>query len=395
MSGAAFIIGINLTVGALFAATFVVIALYSRFRSAWWFAGCYSAGVLYLALEAALPLVDDARLLVVLGATSFVLALLLLNVGLAHRYERPVSPTLLAAIMGLSVIATGLTLDMPRDSLLRMFLYQSPFAAMQAVGAFIVLTGTRRGAADTVLGVFLALSAAHFLGKPLLAAYFGGPGSNPQAYIGTTYAMLSQSLGVILSVASALMLLTMMIRDMLVDITRKSETDVLSGLLNRRGFEDRLAEIALNRNRNGLPVALVICDLDHFKAINDTHGHAVGDRVIAAFAATLRANAAEHHVLGRIGGEEFAAILPGSNLAAARLFAEAVRAACSAVAVDAVHRRFTASFGVAEMAPGEPSPILMRRADDALYEAKRTGRDRVCLNRNAPDAGSERLAKSG
>ncbi|TGT51150.1 GGDEF domain-containing protein, partial [Mesorhizobium sp. M2E.F.Ca.ET.166.01.1.1] len=86
--------------------------------------------------------------------------------------------------------------------------------------------------------------------------------------------------------------------------------------------------------RQGVPVALLIADLDYFKSVNDSYGHACGDRVIETFAGFLREAAAEHHVAGRIGGEEFAIILPGTNLAAARLFAEGARSAFSALPID-------------------------------------------------------------
>lgn len=383
MSGAAFILGINLLIAGLFCATFVLIAIYSRYQSAFWFAAAYAAGMTYLGLEAMLPLMDDARVAVVLGATSFLTALLLLTVGFARRYDRETPRALLAGTFAASMVAFALTVEMPRDSILRMFLYQTPFAVMQAIGAWIVIEAGRRHSADRLLGAFLTLSALHFLSKPLLAVAFGGPGDSPQAYLGTTYAMLSQSMGVVLSVATALLLLVMLIADVLKDITAKSETDLLSGLLNRRGFEERLRDTARNRPDNGMPVTLVICDLDHFKAVNDTYGHAVGDRLIALFATTLRAAAASHHALGRIGGEEFAVVLPDSNLAAGRLFAESARTAFAGVALDglAADIRFTASFGVAEMTPGESPASFMARADAALYEAKRAGRDCVRVAR--------------
>ena len=140
--------------------------------------------------------------------------------------------------------------------------------------------------------------------------------------------------------------------------------------------------------RQGIPVALVIADLDHFKSINDSFGHASGDRVIETFAGFLREAAAEHHVAGRIGGEEFAIILPGTNLAAARLFAEGARSAFGALPIDCLpaNHRCTASFGVAELHPAEDFSDLLRRADEALYQAKGSGRDcvRISIGSVAP-----------
>ena len=115
-------------------------------------------------------------------------------------------------------------------------------------------------------------------------------------------------------------------------------------------------------------------------------GSAFGsDRVLVAFARFLQQASMQTHVTGRIGGEEFAVLLPGVNLAAARLFAEGARAAFASMSVDGLPdgRRFTASFGVAELEAGEGLVDLMRRADDALYRAKREGRDRVRVSNDA------------
>ncbi|TIM20324.1 MAG: GGDEF domain-containing protein, partial [Mesorhizobium sp.] len=133
----------------------------------------------------------------------------------------------------------------------------------------------------------------------------------------------------------------------------------------------------------------------------DSFGHASGDRVIETFAGFLREAAAAHHVAGRIGGEEFAIILPGTNLAAARLFAEGTRSAFGGLPIDGLpaDSRCTASFGVAELHPSEDFADLMRRADQALYQAKNAGRDCVRVSAgpvgNWSSAGMEARAISG
>jgi diguanylate cyclase (GGDEF)-like protein len=227
-----------------------------------------------------------------------------------------------------------------------------------------------------------------FLSKPLVASWTGGPGDSPQTYIATTYALYSQSLGAVLQVAMGLLVLTLLVRDMLVEITARSETDPLSGLYNRRGFEQRVDTGLAAARKAGLPVALVACDLDHFKAINDNYGHDMGDRVIESFAAILKGMAGERTVVARVGGEEFAVFLSGSNAAGARLFAEAVRTAFAASPPPGLPewKRCTASFGVAEWHPEDSLSDLRRRADAALYAAKRGGRDRVHVAEPALDA---------
>src|SRR5690606_19646518 len=125
-----------------------------------------------------------------------------------------------------------------------------------------------------------------------------------------------------LSVGVGLLMLMLLVRDMLNDVTTRSETDPLSGLFNRRGFEDRAEPGLLAASRGGVPAALVAVDLDHFKQINDTYGHEAGDRVIRGFAQLLKSTAPSRATIGRMGGEEFAVFLPGTNAIAARLFAE-------------------------------------------------------------------------
>jgi diguanylate cyclase (GGDEF)-like protein len=196
-------------------------------------------------------------------------------------------------------------------------------------------------------------------------------------------------MGTIFAIAVALLLLVILVRDVLADANTRSETDMLSGLLNRGGFEAHAAEALREASRLGVPVSLVISDLDHFKSINDNFGHAAGDTVIVTFAGFLRSAMAEHHVAGRIGGEEFAILLPGTNLVAARLFAEGARNAFASLTVEGMPatKRFTASFGVAELAGGETISDLMERADKALYLAKNSGRDCVKI---APRPGGRR-----
>ena len=377
MSGAGFILLINLAIAGLFCASFVLIAAYDgRYVSARWFAATYAMGMVYATLEFLLPAFTDIKVGVFLGHLAFLC-----------------TPRLLLGAAAMASLVAGIVLvDLPRSSFLRNFLYQGPFFLMQAVGLLIVLraSATRavaRRPIDTLLAAFLGLSAVHYLSKPFFVAMLGGSGARPEDYLSTTYAMVSQSMGTVLVLAAALLLLAMLILDMVRDITTRSETDLLSGLLNRRGFEERLDDIVHRLPANGLPISLVICDLDHFKKVNDTYGHAAGDRVIAGFAATLREGASSNHVLGRIGGEEFAVLLPGSNLAAGRLFAETVRAAFAGRAIDGFppEKCFTASFGVAEIAPGETAPTLMARADMALYQAKRSGRD--CVRVSHPRIG--------
>jgi len=387
MGSAFFILAINMSVAGLLATAFFLVGLYDRSQSASrWLASAYLCGVVYYAVEAAIPFFDDATLAVVFGFAVFLFATVLFNAGVARKYGVPCPWRLMAVLFVLSVAAVAAVQDLPRHAFPRMMAYQAPFAVMQIIAVAIVLSKRARRTIDTAFAVLLAASALHFVLKPFLAQAVGGWGADPQAYLHSNYALFSQTSGVVFALAVALTMLVILVRDTLLEMAARSETDTLSGLLNRRGFERRADAAMSAAVDQGLPVSLVIADIDHFKSVNDTYGHAAGDNVIAAFAAFLGTAASDHHVAGRIGGEEFAIVLPGTNLMAARLFAEGARGALAAMPVEGLpeDRRVTASFGVAELLPGESASSLMRRADAALYEAKKNGRDCVRISGSTP-----------
>jgi two-component system cell cycle response regulator len=160
-----------------------------------------------------------------------------------------------------------------------------------------------------------------------------------------------------------------------------SQTDGLTGLDNRRHLNERIDEMFQHAQRLNEPFSLVMCDLDKFKSVNDTYGHQAGDEVLKALAKILKDEAREIDRVGRYGGEEFMLLLPGTVLDAAVTFAERVRKRIEAhtFTFDGGTLQRTASFGVS----GWPHPTirdsdaLVRAADDALYVAKETGRNRV------------------
>lgn len=161
-----------------------------------------------------------------------------------------------------------------------------------------------------------------------------------------------------------------------------SRTDALTGLDNRRHLGERLHEMWEHGQRLHEPLALVMCDIDHFKRVNDEHGHQAGDAVLRQFAEVIKSEARGIDRVGRYGGEEFVLLLPGTVLDAAVIFAERLRSAVEAHVFtfgDGATLQRTMSCGVAAW----PHPsindqeALMRAADEALYVAKETGRNRV------------------
>jgi len=159
-----------------------------------------------------------------------------------------------------------------------------------------------------------------------------------------------------------------------------SRTDFLTGLGNRRELEQSLRRLRAGAQRHGYPLTVLLLDVDHFKRINDTLGHAVGDQVLVAVAQRLAASVRQDDVLGRWGGEEFLALLPHTPAAAAEVVAERLRAVVreSPVTTDAEDVQVTISLGGAA-AEGPTDVDLIALADAQLYAAKAAGRDRISI----------------
>lgn len=160
------------------------------------------------------------------------------------------------------------------------------------------------------------------------------------------------------------------------DLAEQTRTDPLTGLPNRRAFTVALAAAQAQAEDGRRPLSVAMLDVDHFKAINDYQGHDVGDQVLVALAALLRAHAAGRGTVARFGGEEFVLLLPDCRLEEARLQCEYLR---ESIALLPINLPVTVSIGVAELARGESAERGLKRADQALYEAKRGGRDRVVV----------------
>jgi diguanylate cyclase (GGDEF)-like protein len=166
------------------------------------------------------------------------------------------------------------------------------------------------------------------------------------------------------------------VRRSLEHVAALARTDPLTGLLNRRAI-DEVATAALARaQRSGAPLSLVMLDIDHFKQVNDVHGHAAGDAVLVGIANLLKAHTRAGDACARMGGEEFLVLLPDTGEAQAEQVAEALRARLAASAFGDVGA-CTASFGVSTGGVGATLDHLLRSADRALYRAKDAGRNRV------------------
>jgi diguanylate cyclase (GGDEF)-like protein len=244
------------------------------------------------------------------------------------------------------------------------------------------------------VGVAIVLSTP----KPTWSAVVGSPGDN-------AFEALALCLATVVALATAHSWFTPLLMIPVVcaadwatrqveELRGDSRTDHTTALLNSRGWHEQAAREVARARRQGSPLAVAVLDLDYFKAVNDTWGHPAGDVVLRAVAIVLNERTRRGDVVGRIGGEEFALLLPGTDSAQALVVAERVRAGIAEMRVPATGKRGqpvtiegrTVSVGVASGMNGNAElALLVHAADAALYEAKLAGRNQVRVNPDSPD----------
>lgn len=324
-----------------------------------------------------------------LSNICFTLAAFCLAGAIVARFGRRVPYAAFAILSGAGLAAFSWFMFIDPNLTWRIFATNFAFGGISLVVAAELYAIAEKGPVERIVLALSLASGLNFFARPIAVVAIHGPYLSYEGFYSSAYwttAVLSHAL---LSLLIALSLFTAEALDLFKALRSESQTDPLSGLLNRRGFEARASKLLDQCASGKLPVALVIADLDRFKALNDRHGHAAGDRVIIEFAARLRTAAGTRGVAGRLGGEEFAVLLPLADPAAARLLAEAVRSVFSAEAINGLppEVRVTASFGVAARSGDESLSDLMRRADEALYHAKKGGRDSVRVSyQRAPES---------
>jgi diguanylate cyclase (GGDEF)-like protein len=341
--------------------------------------GLAIAGLLLFAGRGVLPgllTVEAANLL-------FLCAPAMMYAGFLQHLGRPVPSRALAA----AVAAT--------TALLALFHYLVDAAAMRVAlssvshGAlyFAIAACLQRRGKPLELGypqrfsaaVALALGCIHALRAIVYAAQYDARLTifdtsvlNVVFFALGTLALPALTLGAVMMANDAILRRT----------TWAAEHDHLTGAWSRRAFFGLGEREHQRAHRSGKPLSVLVFDLDHFKAINDTHGHAVGDRVLADIVLRTESVIRSLDVCARLGGEEFAVLMPDTGLDTARLVAERLRAGLEqgCAADDGRHEvRYSVSIGLAALEAGESLAGLLKRADAALYAAKAAGRNRVCV----------------
>lgn len=377
LNGANLYLVVNFVIAMSFASVFFAVAEKSRSRvAARWIGLGFAVASLSCVAELLVAHTPLVKLFAMVAFATLLGGLSILVVGIGKIYGMSWNSYGLMAFFGLCVLVNFVLFDAPRSTLQHSLPYQIPFAIVMLLGAWAVAASPHRAAVDRCLFFMLSLTSIHFVAKAFLSVLVGS-GARPNDYIMSNYAVISQGLTAVLMVMAGLTLLAVLVLQIMADERTNSEVDALSNLLNRRGFE-KYADRALGRAQSG-PHSVILCDLDHFKRVNDTYGHYAGDSVIRSFGALLKASAPQGAIVARLGGEEFGIVLPCTSLEAAMMLAHAVRGGVSLQSFPGLPNGFamTASFGVSAFNDPHELDEALKLADTALYDAKGAGRNCV------------------
>lgn len=357
-------------------------AWHARTRPAlWWWAGAFAAVVGSQVLRAAIEARWGGRMAFPVGHLGGLLHAAMLVLGTRAFLARAVRAGVVGGIAGVATAAAAWAVyGLGLFATWSLAISHVAGGGLLAWGAATALRERRgsRSVALLILGAVLGLSAFAQLarGLSMFAALGGVPGPwRPWADDAVSFWLL---VSVVLLVAQGFAILLAVNSALQRDVRAMAEHDPMTGLLNRRGLQNRLLH---DRRRGDGVRAVVLADVDHFKAVNDGHGHSVGDEVLVQVGARLARDAGPADVVARFGGEEFVLVLHAADMPSVLARADALRAGVGGepVMTAAGPLRVTISMGTAEFPQDEPLDGAAHRADLALYRAKREGRNRVAL----------------
>lgn len=382
MGGSYYILLINIALAAVLLFGFLAFYIYDRSRKSALF---FFLGTLFFLTSGGLEIAsakvpDDFQSLFrfVLYSVNLSAAVLLTCGVVAHYRLKPHWGLVLVGFLA-GLVLTYLVLDMPRQSVLRLSLNQIPIVTAIAVGAWRASTFSRKTTIDKLVIFAMSLFALNLAARPIILAIYGSMGESLADFHSTQYALVVQFSLVIVTMTTATILMLALVADIVGRLKRESRNDPLTQILNRRGFEEEANSVLQQSTLSSSPVALITADLDNFKNINDSFGHDAGDQVIVFFGELLGQLTRKSDFAARVGGEEFCLLVSQCTAAQASKIADSIRRNFNNSTVpgvpDGLH--FTASFGVTEYIQGESLSTMIKRADVALYRAKKEGRNRV------------------
>ena len=310
--------------------------------------------------------------------------LLALTIGLRLHYGRPPGFLAVALILASGMTTITFAVSLPRGDAAYLVLLNLPALATTVLMVVAIWRARERDALDALLAAGAVLTGLQFAYRGVMPMIGFALSPTVAGYFISAHGLHILTVQCVVTILAVAALALVHVRDTVRGLERVTERDPMTGLLNRRGLDAAVEGVTSRKARSFRPVSVVVTDIDRFKAVNDTHGHEVGDRVIRALASLLGGTARSGDLVARMGGEEFVVVMSDASPDLARLFAEGVRIALSEMP-QATGGRVTASFGVAEVLPGMTVPEAIAAADMALYEAKRAGRNRVRVAGAAAD----------
>lgn len=360
---------------ATFALTLSLLAWSDRrTRGTRWLAAACVLQLAATALHAVIPLPDPV--VENLGACLLVLVFFLVYLGLRwfvlrRRLTTMNGPLALSATMT-AILSIGVVRQEAALNAARL----ASIAILGLSSAMLLrprMRSLRRAARATAFMIFAVMSVLilrFLLGLGMFARYYDALNA------------LSHDATMVTVTALGFSFVGMYVAETKRRLHEETRLDPLTGLHNRRAFEEMAAREVQLAARDSAPLTLLMMDLDHFKQLNDTWGHALGDRALRAFGGVLLTVTGSCDAVARLGGEEFAILLPGRSARTALALAERLRATVEGLRLSEGEElvRFTVSVGLSSLRPGETSlEPMFHRADRALYQAKREGRNRVVL----------------
>ncbi|THF65984.1 GGDEF domain-containing protein [Pseudothauera nasutitermitis] len=296
--------------------------------------------------------------------------------GLAQRHGGSAHPRV-ALLIGVVTLAVLYRYSVLSDELwIRIYALNTGLALMYLLPARCLLRrAERHDRLERLLRMSYLLSAVYAVLRPVVIAIMM-PSGEIAMLSRSGYWLLTLAGALLLSMWFMLVLLACTTRDVLHTLRQERDRDPLTHLLNRRAFFES-AESTLRDPRKA-PWALLVCDIDHFKRVNDTWGHAAGDQVLQSVARVLLAQVRHDDLVARFGGEEFMLLLSRADLAQAQAIARRIQLQLAHTRPSAIEGTVTASFGLTPLASHEDLLHALDRADRLLYQAKRSGRDRIC-----------------
>ncbi|MGO4704218.1 GGDEF domain-containing protein [Microvirga sp. 2MCAF38] len=329
---------------------------------------------------------DGAGRSMMMSAILYLLCIVLLLEGCLKRKNASSNYLQIAPLLTTILVGYFYYYYIEKSLSTRIYILSFGCGLLFAAAAFRIRPSREDHLVDrAIFGIFLFLSVQLVL-RPLLTISPGMSDANLGTFHESPFWLAFQFTLIVSAVLMGLALLFAIVVDITSDLKRQSATDVLTGVYNRRGFDERASDMIASGKFQ--PIRLVICDIDHFKNINDHHGHAAGDHVLRKFAALLTAHIRKNDIVGRIGGEEFAVLLTECASRDATMFSERVRVLFEVSGTEGLrgNSTTTASIGIADHRPGETLQQLVSRADRLLYAAKNSGRNRVCSDEAIPIA---------